>query len=602
MLHSKISRRLFISFLFFSTIVLSLLCSYLIYNEYSRDMQQQRDTMIKNTQIISSVLEPLAGHKKKSPLQIADLKRQTRELSDVSNLRITVMDFEGNIVADTIDVEEAEENHLQRIEVQEALKNGIGVASRYSNTTKDNLLYVAIPIYCVHGNLHGIVRTSTSTRPIEENLMSNITSTVYALLVTILIASLITFFLSRRIVGPIKEMTADALEISKGDLTKRLSIHTGDELEILSNTINHLTNSMAKNIHELESSNWQKKLILENMDNCVLLLNKHGRIIDLNREATDSFSMDGATLINKNIDILGNSVLYDTVKNMDKKESSVTLTQDIMTARGTRTYSIFIASFKYDSEMQILCVFHDISLLLEMSTRQSEFITNAAHELRTPLTSISGFAETLLYDDFSNPDSSHHFASIIYDEANHMSLLLKDLLQLARMESGDYQRQLHITAVECTELPKIIQTRFSQQIEDHGQKLVVECCEEPLYVQANSELILQILGNLTENAMKYTPEGGAITLSCQHNPEDDTVRLAVKDSGIGIAKKDLNYIFDRFYRADKTRTRETGGNGIGLSLVHFLVRILGGKITVESTPGQGSEFIVTFKRTYIEEK
>ena len=183
-----------------------------------------------------------------------------------------------------------------------------------------------------------------------------------------------------------------------------------------------------------------------------------------------------------------------------------------------------------------------------------------------------------------------------------MNLLLKDLLQLARMESGDYQRQLHITAVECTELPKIIQTRFSRQIQAHGQKLIVECAEEPLYVQANSELILQILGNLTENAMKYTPEGGTITISCCHDPEDDTVRFAVKDSGIGIAKKDLNYIFDRFYRADKTRTRETGGHGIGLSLVHFLVRILGGQITVESAPGQGSEFIVTFNRTDIEEK
>ena len=602
MLHSKISRRLFISFLCFSTIVLSLLCSYLIYTEYSRDMQQQRDTLIKNAQIINSVLEPLAGHKKKTPLQIEELKRQVRELSDVSNIRITVLDFEGNIVADTVDVPEPEENHFQRIEVQEALKNGIGVSTRYSKTTKDNLLYVAIPIYCVHGNLHGIVRTSISTQPIIENVQSNITSTIYALLVTILIAALITFFLSRRIVGPIKEMTSDALEISKGDLTKRLSIHTGDELEILSNTINHLTNSMLENIRKLESSNWQKKLILENMDNCVLLLNKHGRIIDLNQEATNSFSMDGTSLLNQNIDILGNEVLYNTIKNMDEKDSSVTLTQDIMSVQGTRTYSIFIASFKYDNEMQILCVFHDISLLLEMTTRQSEFISNAAHELRTPLTSISGFAETLLYDDFSNPETSHHFANVIYDEANHMNLLLKDLLQLARMESGDYQRQLHITAVECTELPKIIQTRFSRQIQAHGQKLIVECAEEPLYVQANSELILQILGNLTENAMKYTPEGGTITISCCHNPEDDTVRLAVKDSGIGIAKKDLNCIFDRFYRADKTRTRETGGHGIGLSLVHFLVRILGGQITVESTPGQGSEFIVTFNRTDIEEK
>lgn len=602
MLHSKISRRLFISFLCFSTIVLSLLCSYLIYTEYSRDMQQQRDNLLKNAQIINSVLEPLAGHKKKNPLQITELKRQIQELSDVSNLRITVLDFEGNIVADTIENAEPEENHLQRIEVQEALKNGIGIATRYSSTTHDNLMYVAIPIYCVHGNLHGIVRTSTSTRPIEQNLQSNIINTIYALLIAILIASIITYFLSRRIVGPIKEMTADALEISKGDLTKRLSIHTGDELEILSNTINHLTNSMTKNIHELESNNWQKKLILENMDNCVLLLNRHGRIIDLNKEATNSFCTDGMPLLNRNIDILGNETLCETIKNMEIEESSITLTQDIMSVSGPRTYSIFIASFKYDNEMQILCVFHDISLLLEMSTRQSEFISNAAHELRTPLTSISGFAETLLYDDFSNPDSSHHFANIIYDEANHMSLLLKDLLQLARMESGDYQRELRITAVECTELPKIVQTRFSQQIQEHGQELIIKCDEEPLYVQANSELLLQILGNLTENAMKYTPKGGSITISCSKNAEDNTVRLSVKDSGIGIAKQDINNIFDRFYRADKTRTRETGGNGIGLSLVHFLVRILGGQITVESTPGQGSEFIVTFKRTAVKEK
>ena len=175
---------------------------------------------------------------------------------------------------------------------------------------------------------------------------------------------------------------------------------------------------------------------------------------------------------------------------------------------------------------------------------------------------------------------------------NPMNRLLRDLLQLARLDSREYRRQLVVEPVDCTALPPLLEGKLSPQLHAKKLQLRLQLPSHPVRVEANRDLLLQILANLTENAIKYTPEGGTITLSCQQ--EKDLVRLQVADTGIGIPAKDLPFIFDRFYRADKARDRQTGGNGIGLSLVHFLVEIFGGKISVTSQIQQGTVFTLEF--------
>jgi two-component system phosphate regulon sensor histidine kinase PhoR len=292
------------------------------------------------------------------------------------------------------------------------------------------------------------------------------------------------------------------------------------------------------------------------------------------------------------IHALGSAELSTRAKEISQAAAGTSLTMQLPVGGQRRTFSVFLAPFPEHQEQHVLCVFHDISLLQEMAARQSDFTANAAHELATPLTSISGFAETLLDDDFSAPEQSRKFIQTIYNEAQRMNRLLRDLLQLSRLDSQEYRRQLVIEPVDCCTLPPLLAQKLAPQLKSKELQFCQSLAKGPVFVEANRDLLLQVLANLTENAIKYTPKGGTITLSCLQ--EKEIVRLQVTDTGIGIPAKDLPFIFDRFYRADKARDRQTGGNGIGLSLVKFLVEIFGGTITVTSELQQGTTFTLEF--------
>ena len=454
------------------------------------------------------------------------------------------------------------------------------------------MLYAAVPVYNGNDQLLGIIRTASSTQPIDMAYAHTRTSILTALALTILAAILAAGLLARRQLRPIQQMTADALRISHGELSHRLAIHTGDELEILAQTINQLTGSLAQKIHEVQSTAQQQMLILENMDNGVLLLDAQGNILTANRQAAHIFALLPEHMGKSSIHALGSAELSTRAKDISQAAAGTSLTMQLPVGGQRRTFSVFLAPFPEHQEQHVLCVFHDISLLQEMAARQSDFTANAAHELATPLTSISGFAETLLDDDFSAPEQSRKFIQTIYNEAQRMNRLLRDLLQLSRLDSQEYRRQLVIEPVDCCTLPPLLSQKLAPQLKSKELQFCQSLAKGPVFVEANRDLLLQVLANLTENAIKYTPKGGTITLSCLQ--EKEIVRLQVTDTGIGIPAKDLPFIFDRFYRADKARDRQTGGNGIGLSLVKFLVEIFGGTITVTSELQQGTTFTLEF--------
>ncbi len=589
MLQSKISRRLLLTFLLLTLSSVALLGIYLLHFTYEENMDRQRDDLNRNAKVIETLLaDDLMTPAPPNPALI----QKIHEISDSTGLRITLMDAAGTVLADSSEAAEKLDNHLHRPEVQNALQHTASTAIRYSTTLQQNMLYAAIPVYDTHAQLRGIIRTASSTQPIDTAYDHARDSILTALGLTILFAILAAGFLSRRQLLPIRQMTADAMRISQGELSHRLAIHTGDELEILAHTINQLTASLSQKIHEVQSTAQQQSLILENMDNGVLLLDAAGNILTANRQAAHLFSLQPQHLGKSSIHALGSAELSTQARAISQGAASISLTMQFPVGVQQRTFSVFLAPFPEQQEQHVLCVFHDISLLQEMAARQADFTANAAHELATPLTSISGFAETLLDDDFTAPEWSRKCITTIYTEAQRMNRLLRDLLQLSRLDSREYRRQLVMEPVDCCSLPPLLYQKLLPQLTAKKLQLKLQLAPTPLLVEANRDLLLQILANLTENAIKYTPAGGCITISCQQH--DTVVELLVADTGIGIPAKDLPFIFDRFYRADKARDRQSGGNGIGLSLVHFLVKIFGGKITVASEVEQGTVFTLAF--------
>jgi two-component system phosphate regulon sensor histidine kinase PhoR len=267
-----------------------------------------------------------------------------------------------------------------------------------------------------------------------------------------------------------------------------------------------------------------------------------------------------------------------------------------ITIQGTRrVFQVFLAPITASTSniSGVLTVFHDITVLQEIQDRQADFVANASHELATPLTAIKGFAETLLDGALADPEASVKFVNIIYTEAERMHRMVKELLQLTKLTSQEYRQQV---ILEPTPLGSIISTviqDLSPQSRRKNISITLESPPDPVVAKTNSDWLKQVLFNLIDNGIKYSPENSRILLKLWH--EDKNVVILVKDWGSGIPAKDLPLIFDRFYRVDRARARgtdEVGGTGLGLAIVKFIIDMLGGKIFVQSEIDSGTAFTI----------
>lgn len=594
MFHSKITRRLVSSFLLIVLVSLSLLGIILL--NYFRDytMQQEKNALILNAKIVETAFEDILYTR-----NTATLDTTLRELHDKTNLRITIVDADGTVLGDTSEPSETMENHLAREEIQQALREDYGIAVRESATLHENFMYVAVPVYR-NGQLIGIIRTSASLASMEQSYYTGLHVILSALFFALLAALIVAVWLAHRQVQPIRCLSLDAMEIAGGNLHKRLRWRSGDdEFDTLVKTINRLTANLSRKIQESQDEAHKMSLILNHTDNAIMLIDEQGLIVSTNRQAEEIFHLQGNELHRHSIHVIGSAELSETAQVVCHENQAQTITLQFDGKNGTvHTFQVFLGPFRDGPDELVLAVFHDISLLQEINQRQAEFVSNAAHELATPLTSISGFAETLLDDDFKDPEASHHFINIIYQEAQRMNRLMKGLLELARLDSRHGRTKVKRVPVSVNETLERTGRLLQDKAAGKLQTLQVEPSDENLLVSAAPELFNQIIYNLTENAVKYTPEGGTILVRSEK--DGDKVKITVKDNGIGISPSDLPRIFDRFYRVDKARARKSGGNGIGLSLVKFLVELFGGKIEVQSALGEGTVFTLTFPCTAAE--
>ena len=583
---SKISRRITGSFLTLTVSAILLLGAYLLHFYYQDSLSRQTDELTRSAIVAETLLADAV-------MQDSPERNLTPKLIDIqqrTGLRLTLINADGRVLADSSEPAESLDNHRTRPEVQGAFAGSDSNAIRYSDTLKENMLYVAVPVYDAWGQPLGIVRTATSLSPIEAAYAHGRGMILLALLLTSLAALAAGLLLARHELRPIRRMTADARAIGGGDLRRRLAIHTGDELEMLAQTINQLTAGLAKKIGETEAAAHQQSLILENMDNGVLLLDAQGKILTANRQAARLLSLEPDYAGKSSIQAVGSVALAAAAHDAIETAMPQSLTIPFRQQGIARTFAVFIAPCPEGSSVRILCVFHDISLLQQITERQNEFVANAAHEIRTPLTAISGFAETLLDDDFHEPELSRQCIRSIYEEAGRLRRLVNDLLQLARLERRDYRSQLILERIDAGCLPAQIGRRLRPQLTAKQLHFTAEAPPHPVFIKADPVLVDQMLSNLVENAIHYTPENGEISLTCQADGKE--VRFIICDNGNGIAPEHLPFIFDRFYRADKTRARSSGGSGIGLSLVRFFVELFNGRITVASELQQGTSFTI----------
>ena len=592
MFHSRITRRCLASFLLAALTALTITGLLLLHYFHAYTMQKEQDALMLNAQIIE---QTLAAQGRSGSHELTSLLQQ---LSDNTGLRITILNVDGTVLMDTSEPAAKLDNHFHRQEIQQALTHEYGTAIRYSNTLGENRMYVAIPVYA-DGQLVRIIRTSNSLAAAEASYQTLRQALIAAILLSAVIAFLLAVWLAKRQVAPLQRLRQDAAIIANGDYGHRINWRSGDEFDQLIQTINLLTGNLSCRIAEASAEAEKFALVLEQMDNAVMLIDSRGQIIEANRQAQELFQLKDQPLKRHSIHLLGSAGLSETAQRVSRTQCPETITyqrESGQAAHTSHTFTIFLTPFPGQDTAQILAVFHDISLLQEINERQAEFISNAAHELSTPLTAISGFAETLATQDFQQPELTHHFAQVIYEQAQRMNRLIQDLLQLARLETLSHSQELSLTPVSVQPAIRSVLSQLSPCFQEKKQTVLFPSAKDDpqndLQIAAVPELFRQIIRNLLENANKYTPTDGKIHIFLEASPQCITIRIA--DNGIGIAPENLPRIFDRFYRVDKARARSTGGNGIGLSLVRYLTELFHGSIQVESTIGQGTTFSLQF--------
>lgn len=580
-----IRNRIIFSTLIIPILSLSLLGAYLLDFFHTQNLESKTLHLINHAKIIETTLEKDLSDANNRPYLEAEIKK----ISNSVDLRITILDLSGNVIADSWENASELDNHLERQEIQAAFHSDYATAIRYSTTINQNMLYVAVPFY-QNNHLLGIVRTSTTLAPIEASYNTTKAVILSALVFTILITILVGVWLAHKNTKPIKEITAIAAKIADGHISERIHLHTNDEIEVLAHTLNHLTSRLEDKIIEIDSEAKKLSLILENMDNAVILLDSYGNITTANKAAKELFAISPAMLGKHSISVIGNSLITSTATEVLASKQSKSIHLKIKIQDTAKTFQIFFAPIANgeDTTTSILSVFHDISVMQEIYDRQVDFVTNASHELATPLTSIKGFAETLLDGALESPELSQKFVGIIHTESERMHRLIKDLLQLAKLDTKEYRKQIQLEAIDIHQVFQAASQKLLPQITEKDQKFTIDIPQAIPIFEANYDWMMQLIINLVENAIKYTPNHGEIALKCW--TDNDNVWISVKDSGIGIAPSDLPFVFERFYRADKARSRKEGGSGIGLSLVRFIVEIFGGKITVQSKINIGTTF------------
>lgn len=588
----NLRNRLVLSFLALILFTLIALGSYILWFFYQHNIASLDAAMLNQAKII----EELIYRDMSGPIQKGQIDEKIKELSSRIDLRVTVVDTAGVVIADSQQNPALMENHLDRSEIAAALIGNTGYSIRTSATQDKSLLYVSTPIF-YHDEITGVVRVAMPLDHVDAGYRKIFSALLAASCLTFLVAIAFSLAFAYKYTRPLEVIIDTANEIAQGQLSKRVFIKTGDELEILAHALNNLTSSLEDKVNDIIAQKHKLELILQNMGDAVILLDRFGKVTTANKAAITTFGITEQMMGQHNIQVIGNSLLDKAIQDTLRRQESRLIDLKTNIYEKKRVFQVFLAPIisAENESTGLLSVFHDITTLQEIHDRQADFVTNASHELATPLTAIKGFAETLLDGALAQPEMAEKFVRIIYDESDRMHRLIQDLLQLARLSAQEYCEQIKLEPVDIVPVLAAAKEDMAPRWQQKHQTITLEYSQVPLTALAHPDWLKQVIVNLLENSIKYTPAAGKISLTGW--TENNQVKIAVKDSGIGIPAKDLPLIFDRFYRVDKARTRTAGGTGLGLAIVKFIIGMLGGRIEVQSKVDAGTTFTITLPAT-----
>ncbi len=416
-------------------------------------------------------------------------------------------------------------------------------------------------------------------------------------LVSLLLIIPLAYFLAKSLTDPILEVAQRALQLVSSTFGKEVRIRSTDEVESLSKAIGEMSTESRSKIEEISKEKDYLQTILKGMTEGVLVVDGRGRILMVNDALRRLLSLSKDVSDKMPLEIIRNAELEGSIRRAIQDGENIALELDL-NEPGEKTIEVNVVSIlpsiqRADEGSEgirgAIAVFHDISRLKQLEKIRQDFVANVSHELRTPLTTIKGYAETLLEGAWKE-DQAFQFIQVIKRHTDRLTKIVEDLLMLSRIETKEFQLKMEVLRVK--DFIDDILDFVKEPAERKKISLFRNEIPSSLAVLADRNYLEQILINLLDNAIKYSPDGGKVTVSAIERDSKE-IQFSVEDNGIGIPKEDLFRIFERFYRVDKGRSKELEGTGLGLSIVKHLVQAHGGRVWVESQMGKGSTFYFT---------
>jgi two-component system phosphate regulon sensor histidine kinase PhoR len=548
-------------------------------------MDQIQNELTAEARLVSDVL---ASGQEPAAVDPVQLDALAKHWASVLNARVTIIARDGTVLGESDQDQAQMDNHLNRPEIEQAQQAGIGKSIRSSQTVGYEMMYVAATVPG-DSSQPGFVRIALPLQTVNASISQIQRILIGTTLLVMVLALLLAALIAGQTIRPLRELTHFAQKFSSGDLSARIIPKTQDEVGQLSHAFNQMAVQLNEHIDVLETERSKTAAVLQEMTDGVVIVDRNGFIQLLNPAAQNMFAVTESEAIGRSlVEVLRHHQLVDLWQRCLESGEAQVSTLEIV-AKGLYLQSVATPLGK-ELPGSTLLLFQNLTRVRRLETVRRDFISNISHELRTPLASLKALTETLQEGALDDPSAARKFLERMETEVDALSLMVSELLELSRIESGRVPLQLK-PAAPAVILNEAVD-RLKLQAERAGLHLSITCSSELPEVLADVPRLEQVVVNLLHNGIKFTPTGGSINVSAQEH--DSSVQFNVSDTGIGIPSTDLRRIFERFYKTD--RARASGGTGLGLAIARHLVEAHGGEIWANSEEGKGSTFSFTIPR------
>lgn len=580
MLRRRLFWKLTLTFSFVIIFCMAGVGGYLVHSQRGTTRRHMEDQLTRIARLVDERFTPLLDLDQRAQADSLAVR-----LGQDSGTRITVIDPDGVVLADTEGDPERMDNHALRPEIQEALTGELGSSTRFSNTVRQPFLYVAIPSSRRAG---WVVRVAVPMTQFQRTVRDATNVLFLGTAIATVLAIILAAAFTRRIIQPLDAMRTNLQRLERGEFGVRLDPAGEDEVGRLARTLNRAQDQLEHTIQNLTNQRNQRDAILASMVEGLVAVDSEERVLLVNKSARRLLGLgkrhvEGRTLV----EVVRHPEFLRFVRRTRQSDAprSGELT---LHDRGPKWLELHGAPLRVDRADQhgAVIVLNDVTRLQKLEKARKDFVGNVSHELKTPVTSIKGFLETLLHRGaLEDAENARRFLGIIARHTDRLSAIIDDLLYLSRLEHEGEKIARH--PVRLSQLVEACVADFEHAAVEQGVEFVVDT-DPQVRVLGDTSLLRRAVDNLVDNAIKYSPTGGRVVIRVFE--QGTRALLRVEDQGIGIPEEHLPRISERFYRVDTGRSREMGGTGLGLAIVKHVAFVHHGELRVESVLGEGTSF------------